>query len=432
MLKKIINKRIFCCVIGVMAAITGGMTGGIEGIVKFQSDVYAAEKKTYKEGTYAQAVNEVESYTELTVSGKSSASDINVNESVSLTGSASGGSGTYTYRFIEHNLVTNQWMILRDFGKSSTYTWKSASDGNREFYIEVKDGNGTVKRTEAISVKVGNAERPLSITPIASVTSAIVGTKITFTAIADGGSGSYTYSYIMHNKDTGDWYRFSDFQSSNTLIWEAMSVGNREFFAEVKDSMGKVVRSTAVNVSVTKAKALSVEGTASVTSADVGTNVTFMATAEGGSGSYTYSYIIHNKDTGAWYISDFQSSNTFTWEAVSAGNREFFVEVKDSTGKVARSAAMNVSVTQVKALSVTGTASVQTARVGAKITFTAIAEGGRGSYTYCYLMHNKDTDSWFRFSDFQSENTFTWEAGSAGNREFFVEVRDGTGKIVRS
>lgn len=39
-----------------------------------------------------------------------------------------------------------------------------------------------------------------------------------------------------------------------------------------------------------------------------------------------------------------QSKNTYTWTAGSTGNREFFVEVKDSTGKVVRSSAVNVSV----------------------------------------------------------------------------------------
>ena len=54
----------------------------------------------------------------------------------------------------------------------------------------------------------------------------------------------------MHNKDTGDWYRFSDFKAANKLTWTAGSTGNREFFVEVKDGTGKVVRSSAVNITV--------------------------------------------------------------------------------------------------------------------------------------------------------------------------------------
>lgn len=77
-----------------------------------------------------------------------------------------------------------------------------------------------------------------------------VGDTITLSATGSGGSGNYTYSYLLHNKDTNEWYRFSDFNSRNTLTWTASSAGNREFFVEVKDSTGTIVRSGAINVNV--------------------------------------------------------------------------------------------------------------------------------------------------------------------------------------
>lgn len=39
-------------------------------------------------------------------------------------------------------------------------------------------------------------------------------------------------------------------------------------------------------------------------------------------------------------------SSTYTWEAVSVGNREIFAEVRDGTGKIVRSSAINVTVTE--------------------------------------------------------------------------------------
>ena len=68
--------------------------------------------------------------------------------------------------------------------------------------------------------------------------------------IASGGSQKYTYSFLVHNKDTNQWSRLSSFENSSTYIWTAGSAGNREFFVEVKDSSGKVVRSNAINVKV--------------------------------------------------------------------------------------------------------------------------------------------------------------------------------------
>ena len=202
------------------------------------------------------------------------------------------------------------------------------------------------------------------------------------------------------------------------------------------DSTGKVVRSSAIAVNVkAAAKPLAITGTASASSVSVGTKVVIKGTAAGGNGNYTYSYLIHNKDTDAWsrLTPSFVSSNTYTWTAGSAGNREFFVEVKDGTGKVVRSSAISVKVTIAsQPLAVTAKSSATTFGLGTSIVITGTATGGNGSYTYSFIMHNKDTGDWYRFSDFKAANKLTWTAGSTGNREFFVEVKDGTGKVVRS
>lgn len=118
--------------------------------------------------------------------------------------------------------------------------------------MEVKDSTGKVVRSSGISVSVTDTvSKPLNI--VGSTSASVIGveTTILLTGTASGGSGSYTYSFLMHNKDTGAWYRFSDFKAMNTLTWYAGSTGNRDFYVEVKDSTGKVVRSSAINVKVT-------------------------------------------------------------------------------------------------------------------------------------------------------------------------------------
>ena len=374
----------------------------------------------------------------LKVGGSTAVINNKVNDKVTLTAGASGGSGNYTYKFYVYNTDLGVTSVLRDYNASNTFTWTAESAGNREFFVDVKDRNGVVVRTNQIVVKTTAVTIPLAITGRTSASNITVGTKVTISGTATGGNGNYTYSYLLHNKDTDAWSRLTpSFVSSNTYTWTAGSAGNREFFVEVMDSTGKVVRSSAIAVNVkAAAKPLAITGTASASSVSVGTKVVIKGTAAGGNGNYTYSYLIHNKDTDTWsrLTPSFVSSNTYTWTAGSAGNREFFVEVMDSTGKVVRSSAIAVNVkAAAKPLAITGTASASSVSVGTKVVIKGTAAGGNGNYTYSYLIHNKDTDTWSRLTpSFVSSNTYTWTAGSAGNREFFVEVMDSTGKVVRS
>ena len=292
---------------------------------------------------YDMSGNHDDPIDDLTINLVTTASTVSVGSTVKFTGTASGGSGSYTYSYLIHNTTTGAWSRVSDFVSSNTYTWTAGSKGNREFYVEVKDGSGTVKRSSAVIV-VTSEENELAITGKSSAQTVQKGKTVTITGTASGGSGDYTYSYLIHNTDTGAWSRVSGFVSSNTYTWTASSAGNREFYVEVKDGKGTVVRSSAIKVSATDKNQLTILASATAASIAVGKTVLVVGTANGGSGSYTYSYLIHNLDTGAWSrVTNFIDSNIYAWTAGSIGNRAFYVEAKDnSTGEVVRSNAINI------------------------------------------------------------------------------------------
>ena len=275
----------------------------------------------------------------------------------------------------------------------------------------------------------GTVEKPLTIT--ASKTEA--DKTVTFTAEAAGGKEGYTYKFIVYNKTTGTWGLVQNYSSKNICTWTKGSAGDRYFYVDVKDAAGNVVRSEALNVKI-DAETPKVTLTGSSTSIDAGAKLTLTAHTTLGSGC-TYKFIIFNPATNQWFkLQDFSSSNTFTWTAGSDGTRQFYVDVKDADGNVTRSKVLNVTIGSGSAdrLTVNATVSDNTTNVGEKITFTAHGIGGKAGYTYKMVVYNKTTKTWGLVQNFSSNNAITWVAGSAGDREFYIDVKDADGNVARS
>lgn len=345
----------------------------------------------------------------------------------------SSSSENYTYKFIVYDIDTKQWTKLQDFSSSSSYTWKTTDAGNKQIYVDVKDSKGNVTRSQAVNVKVEETTKPLAI----SATKQEADKTVTFTANGIGGSGKYSYKFIVYNKTTNSWAKLQDFSEKNTFTWTKGNAGDRYFYVDVKDNTtGKTVRSQALNVKIDATSTPTSTLTASTANVNVGGKVTLTAKATAGSGKYTYKFLIYNPATKQWAkLQDFSNNSTFTWTAGSAGARQFYVDVKDSNGKVTRSKVVNVQVgnaQSVTKLSVKATASTTANKVGQNVTFTATANGGAGGYTYKFLVYNKTTKQWAKIQDFSATSKLTWKAGSAGERQFYVDVKDKNGNTVRS
>ena len=297
--------------------------------------------------------------------------------------------------------------------------------GSKSHHCTVCDAKTDVTEIPA----TGIVEKPLTIT--ASKTEA--DKTVTFTAEAAGGKEGYTYKFIVYNKTTGTWGVVQNYSSKNTCTWTKGSAGDRYFYVDVKDAAGNVARSEALNVKI-EATAPKVTLTGSSETVNAGAKLTLTAQTTLGSGC-TYKFIIFNPATNQWFkLQDFGSSNTFTWTAGSDGTRQFYVDVKDADGNVTRSKVLNVTIGNGSAnwLSVKATVSSNTSKTGDKITFTAEGVGGKAGYTYKMVVYNKTTKIWGLVQNFSSNNTITWTAGTAGDREFYIDVKDADGNVARS
>ena len=293
--------------------------------------------------------------------------------------------------------------------------------GSKSHHCTVCDAKTDVTEIPA----TGTEEEPLAI----SVTMAETDNDITFTAEATGGKEEYTYKFIVYNRTTKTWGLIQNFSSDNTCTWTKGSAGDREFYVDVKDAEGNIVRSEMLNVKMKAIATLTGE-----TSVEAGGKLTLKAQANVGAGC-TYKFIIFNPATNQWFkLQDFSANNTITWTAGNDGTRVFYVDVKDAYGNVTRSEALKVTVGTGKTdkLSVKTTVSANTTKVGDKVTFTAEGIGGESGYTYKMVVYNRTTKTWGLVQNFNRNNTITWTAGTAGDREFYIDVRDAAGNVTRS
>ncbi|MDO5338971.1 MAG: BspA family leucine-rich repeat surface protein [Eubacteriales bacterium] len=348
----------------------------------------------------------------------------NTTEGKKLSARVKGGEYYYKYKFIMYNPKTGKWTLLSDYSSSSTYTLNMTGSGDRIIYVDVMDVLGDLKRASATVTLTGQEE--LSV--IASKNES--DNQVIFTANAAGGSCDYTYKFIVYNKTTGTWGVVQDYSSNNTCTWAKGSAGDRDFYVDVKDSDGNVVRSQSMNVKIENSKTTAVL-TPSATTVTAGDKLTL--TASTNKSGCTYKFLIYNPSTNQWFkLQDFGSKNTYTWTAGSDGTRQFYVDVKDTDGNVTRSKVVNVTIGSSGALSVKTSVSANTSKPGDKITFTAEGAGGKAGYTYKMVVYNKTTKTWGLVQNFSTNDKITWTAGSAGDREFYIDVKDSDGKIVRS
>ena len=307
-----------------------------------------------------------------------------------------------------------------------TFTPDTAGKYKCETIITLANNNPA---TNTISLQVENSELTAQITT-SPTGSAISGSQVKLTASANGGSGKYTYKFLICDAK-GNWYKLRDYESSNTTIWTPGASGKKTLYVDVKDSEGAVKRtSTSFEV---KNKELIVSLTVLPTeSAISGSQVKLTASANGGSGSYTYKFLICS-DTGNWYkLRDYGNSNAVMWTPGASGKKNLYVDVKDSEGRVKRAGVTfevkNRAIALASSLSASPTGSAVS---GSQVKLTAGANGGTGNYKYKFLICDSK-GNWYKLRDYGSSNTAIWIPGAPGKKTIYVDVKDGSGTVKRA
>ena len=158
---------------------------------------------------------------------------------VTLTAKATGN-GILEYKFLIKDSSGN-WGMLRDYGTSNTYIWKTGKIGTKTLYVDVKDSNGKVERKSmSYTVKEETKAPVISSFTASKQSPQVSGTQVTLIAKATG-SGTLKYKFLIKDSN-GNWGMLRDYGTTNTIVWRTGKKGNKILYVDVKDENGKVER----------------------------------------------------------------------------------------------------------------------------------------------------------------------------------------------
>ncbi|MGV8945884.1 MAG: LamG-like jellyroll fold domain-containing protein, partial [Lutibacter sp.] len=300
-----------------------------------------------------------------------------------ITITANGGTGTLTYS--KDNGVTYQ----------ASNIFSSLAAGS--YQIIVKDVNNCVSTPTAVTISA-----PTDVTIASAVKTLYNGADLScatstngqITITANGGTGTLTYS-----KDNGVTY-----QASN--IFSSLAAGSYQII--VKDVNNCVSTPTAVTISaptdVTIASAVKTLYNGADLSCATSTNGQITITANGGTGTLTYS-----KDNGVTY----QASNIFS--SLAAGSYQIIV--KDVNNCV--STLTSVTISAPSAVTINTITSNSPVCYGDSLNFTSTASGGTGTIAFNWSGPNSFTSS--------IQNPSIISASTLANGIYTLTVTDGNG-----
>ncbi len=271
------------------------------------------------------------SVTALTNNSTLSSTAISLGDTITATGSAVGGMGSYQYQVVYKQTSQTSWTTAQAYKTNPTVTFKPAKATTYDVCVKVKDSNGTeVKKFFTVTV----SNTALVNNSTLSATSITLGTKITATGKATGGTGTYQYQVVYKQTSQTKWTTAQNFSTNATVTFKPAKATTYDVCVKVKDSNGTIVKKF---FTVTVTQGLTNNSVLSSTSLTLGNTVTAMGKATGGTGYYNYAVYYKRTSQSTWTTAqNFASNAKVTFKPAAATTYDVCVKVKDSDGTIVK------------------------------------------------------------------------------------------------
>ena len=348
-----------------------------------------------------------------------------VGSSITLTGSAVGGTAPYKYAFYYKKNSDTTWTIKgTEYGTQTTAELTPDTATTYNVRISVKDKDGTV-RTKTFDIK---SEPVLSNDSTVSAARTTVGRSVTLTGAASGGTAPYRYAfYFKKSSDTVWSVKGTEYGSDASAVLTPGMATTYNVKIGIMDSTGNIqIKTFDIDVD----KALVNNSRLSTTSAKVGSKVTLTGSASGGTAPYKYAFYFRKNGETEWKVkgTEYGTDTTAVLNPVTATTYEVKINVKDSAGNV-QSKTFIIKVTS--ELVNNSTVSATSVKIGRSVTLTGAASGGTAPYKYAFYFRKSGETEWtVKGTEFGDETTAVLTPGTATIYDVKISVKDSEGNII--
>ena len=284
---------------------------------------------TAKDGagkTAAKTFN-VTAFADLANTSSVSAPTLKTGDTLTIKGSATGGTGSYQYAYYYREFTQSAWKKIADYSTATSKTLTLDTNGYYQVCVKVKDGNGTVAK-EYYNVLVKDTDLVNEST--LSAEKVVLGNTVKVTAKASGGAGGYTYEILYKKTTDSKWVKQQSYNTNTTVNIKPARVAEYQVCVKVKDSKGTVEKKYMTFKTTSGVKNTSTVNAATV---EFGGTITINGSATGGTAPYQYAFLYKKATETKWSeIQAYAENATVSVTPKKAVDYDICVKVKDANG----------------------------------------------------------------------------------------------------
>ncbi len=366
--------------------------------------------------------------TTLTNKSTISATAIDLGNSITARGAATGGTTPYKYAFYYKKTSESSWTTAKAYSTTSSVSIKPAAATTYDICIKVKDSNGTEAK-KYFTVSVTKPVSTFKNTTTISATAIDLGGSVTLKGSSTGAVGTVSYSYSYKLSSDTSYTLISAYSTTASKTFKPTKVGVYTIVAKAKDGSGTVSsKNFTLNVSDGP---LQGNATISATSISLGNTVTAKGTATGGTGGYKYAFYYKKASSSSWTeVRGYTTTATATIKPQAATTYNVCVKIKDSAGTVFKKY-FTVKVGQAAALTNSSTLSATSITLGSSITAKGAATGGTAPYKYAFYYKKTSQTSWTEVRGYSTTATATIKPQAATTYDVCVKVKDSKSTVAK-